>query len=107
MMAVYGIDVLDASVSLRRIHVLSRRLPPGAFPRVDEGSWSNEAHLLARLNDAVDLLTWVVMRISGSKAQQPEPLPRPGRERSESRTKQMKWGALGDFLNTQGVTNGR
>jgi hypothetical protein len=109
MMAVYGIDVLDPSVSLRRIHVLSQRLPPGALPRVDEGSWTNEAHLLARLNDAIDLLTWVVMRVAGSKAKQPKPLPRPGsRGKPESRGQQMRWGELGGFLKAQGVTaNGR
>lgn len=107
MMAVYGIDVLDASVSLRRIHVLSRRMPPGALPRVEEGSWSNEAHLLARLNDAVDILTWVLMRVAGSKAKQPKPLPRPGTEAAKGQGQAIKWGELGGFLKSQGVTNGR
>jgi hypothetical protein len=107
MMAVYGIDVLDASVSLRRIHVLSRRLPPGALPRVDEGSWSNEAHLLARLNDAIDMLTWVVIRVAGSKAKQPEPLARPGKGKVKAQGKQLQWGELGSYLRAQGVTNGR
>jgi hypothetical protein len=106
MMAVYGVDSLDPSVSLRRIHVLARRLPAGALTRIEEASWSNEAHLLARLNDAVDALTWVVMRVAGSKAQQPKPLPRPGKPKP--RGQKMKWGQLGSFLQGEGVTtNGR
>ena len=105
-MAVYGIDVLDPSVSLRRINVLIDRLPPGALTKVEEGSWSIEAHLLARLNDAVDMLTWVVMRVAGSKANQPKPLPRPG-TKAKAQGQTMKWGALGNFLKAQGATNGR
>jgi hypothetical protein len=107
MMAVYGIDTLDPSVSLRKIHVLARRLPPGALTRVEEASWSNEAHLLARLNDAVDALTWVVMKVAGSKAQQPKPLPRPGKSKPKPPGTQMGWGQLGAFLKGEGVTNGR
>lgn len=107
MMAVYGIDVLDANVSLRRIKVLTERLPLGSLPKVEEGSWSQEAHLLARLNDAVDLLIWVVTRLAGSKSQQPKPLPRPGKTKPKGQ--KMDWGALGGFLRGQeGVTtNGR
>jgi hypothetical protein len=106
MLAVYGIDTLDPAVSLRRIKVLSERLPLGSLPRHEPASWTHEAHLLARLNDAVDLLTWIVMRVAGSKAKQPKPLERPGQPKP--RGQQMSWGQLGGFLKAEGAsTNGR
>lgn len=83
MLATYGVDVLDPAVSLRRIHVLATRLPAGAFPQSDSpAAWSVEAHLLARLNDAVDQLTWLTARAHGGKGPRPKPLPRPGGKRA-------------------------
>jgi hypothetical protein len=105
MLAVYGIDVLDPETSLRRIRILAERLPPGSLPRVERASWTQEAHLLARLNDAVDLLTWVVMRLAGSKAKQPKPLPRPGVKAKSGQA--MPWGSFGGFLQSEGAANGR
>ena len=109
MMAVYGVNVLDPSVSLRRIHVLARRLPIGSMPLNELASWSTETHLLARLNDAIDLLTFVVLKLAGSKSvEKPKPIERPGHaKQGKTRGQQMKWGELGGFLKAQGVVNGR
>lgn len=104
-MATYGVDVLDAKVSLRRIHVLARRLPPGALPRIPEASWSVEAHLLARLNDVTELLAWVTARANGSKATQPKPLPRPGGE--TVKPARLSWADAMKALNKEGALNGR
>ena len=93
MLATYGVDVLDPKVSLRRIHVLARRLPPGALPRVAEASWNTEAHLLARLNDAVDLLVWVTARAAGSKMAKPKPLARPS-SRTRPGGQRIPWSEL-------------
>jgi hypothetical protein len=76
MLAAYGVDVLDPSVSLRRIHVLLERLPPHAR-RMGE-QWSIESELLAGLVDSVQMLTWVTLRANGAKgARKPQPVPRP------------------------------
>jgi len=76
MLAAYGVDVLDPSVSLRRIWVLLNRLPPAA--RRGGEQWSTEAELLAGLIDHVANLTWVTLKANGAKnVSRPKPLPRP------------------------------
>jgi hypothetical protein len=111
MLSTFGVDVLDPGVSLRRVHVLVRRLPPGSLTAVESpAAWSTEAHLLARLNEATDLLTWVLLRVNGSKARKPKPLPRPGvaEARRPADAPKMQWGALAGALAGAGVTsNGR
>lgn len=76
MLAAYGVDVLDPTVSLRRIGVLLERLPPHA--RRGGQEWSVESELLASVIDSVAMLTWVVARLAGDKnVQKPPPVPRP------------------------------
>ena len=79
MLAHYGVDVLDPSVSVRRVWVLLSRLPAGSWPDTTTAAhWSTEAHLLARLNDAVSDLTWItVMANSKKKPMRPKPMERP------------------------------
>lgn len=75
-MAAYGVDVLDPGVSLRRVHVLLRRLPP--HYRRGGQQWSTESELLAYLIDHVANLTWVTLKANGAKnAPRPKPVPRP------------------------------
>jgi len=114
MMATYGVDVLDPAVSLRRIHVLASRLPAGSLTRLDSpAQWSTEAHLLARLGDAIELLTWVTVRAHGAKVARPKPMPRPGqgsRRPGQASTggRRIAWAQLGATLVKTGmVTNGR
>lgn len=80
MLSVFGVDVLDPAVSLRRVHTLINRLPPGSMPAADSpAAWSNEAQLLAYLCDRVSELTWVTLKAHGAKnARMPKPIPRPG-----------------------------
>ncbi len=107
MLAVYGVDVLDPNVSLRRVHVLVSRLPAGSLPWADNAmAWSAEAHLLARLNDAIDLLTWVTARAAGSKASRPKPLRRPGAGKPPARPK-LAWADLAGALTEAGAIDGR
>jgi hypothetical protein len=78
MLAAYGVDVLDPSVSMRRVHVLLERLPPHA--RRGGEVWSDESELLAVLIDHVAELTWVTASIwSEKKVARPKPVPRPKR----------------------------
>jgi len=74
----YGLDTLDARVSIRRIWVLANRLPPSG--RVPGEPWSAEANLLAVLVDHVAELTWITARAAGAQnAARPRPIPRPPR----------------------------
>jgi hypothetical protein len=82
MLAHYGVDVLDPDVSLRRVWVLARRLPAGAWP--DPGSamnWSTETHLLAHVLDALAALTYITIKAAGGKPAKPKPFPRPAAPR--------------------------
>jgi len=113
MLATYGVDVLDPAVSLRRVHVLATRLPSGSLPAMDSpAAWSTEAHLMARLNDAIDLLIWVTLRVHNSKVQRPKPMPRPGGARrrpgqASAGGQRVSWVALAGALKSQGmVTDG-
>jgi hypothetical protein len=75
-MAAFGVDVLDPSVSTRRIGVLLDRLPPWA--RGGGSVWSTEAELLALIVDHLAALTWITMRAHGAKnVRKPRPVPRP------------------------------
>lgn len=86
MLATYGIDVLDPSVTLRRIWSLGRRLPAGSWPNEHSPmSWSIEAHLLASVVDALGALTFVTIKANGGKPPQPKALPRPKAVRTPSR----------------------
>lgn len=80
MLATYGVDVLDPAVSLRRVWVLAEQLPPHA--RNGGLDWSTESELLAGLIDHVAYLTWVTMRVNGSKAARPKPVKRPADRRA-------------------------
>jgi hypothetical protein len=84
MLAAYGVDVLDPAVSMRRVHVLLERLPPGA--RRGGELWSDESELLALLIDHVAELTWVTVTAwGGKKVARPKPLPRPKRRAPAAR----------------------
>ena len=104
-----GLDVLDQRVTLRRIHVLLHRLPPGSWPNQDRPlAWTVEAYLLAGLFDAVQMLTFVTLKASGSKSvRQPRPLPRPkaapvrARNREGETRKRSGWADLADLLKGQ------
>jgi len=77
-MCAYGVDVLDASVSTRRVHVLLENLPPWA--RLPGEQWSTEAELLAQLVDEVAALRFVTLRAAGAKnVTKPRPVRRPPR----------------------------
>jgi len=80
MLAAYGVDTLDPTVTLRRVWVLLRRLPPGTVSDPDSAaSWSVESHLLATMVDAVRDLTWLTAAVnSKQKPQRPKPMHRPG-----------------------------
>jgi hypothetical protein len=101
MLAHYGVDVLDPAVSVRRVSVLLTRLPAGAWPdQMTAASWSIEAHLLARLVDAVGDLTWVTVAANSKrKPRRPKPLDRPWlsgvRRRAAQPGRTMSWRELG------------
>lgn len=78
MLCAFGIDVLDPSVSLRRLWVLVRRFPP--WVRSLGEPWSAEADLLALVVDHLAQLSWITVRVyGGTNASRPRPLPRPAR----------------------------
>ena len=80
MLACYGVDVLAAGLTSRRLWVLLKRLPPHARIGADvEQQWSQESYLLAALIDAVQNLSYITMQVwSKSKIKAPKPLQRPG-----------------------------
>ena len=111
MLRTYGVDVLEPTTTLRRVWVLSQRLPPGAVP--DENvsgpaAWSMEAHLLATVADQLAYLTYVTARAAGAKSvKRPKPMPRPKARRSppspapaaaNGNARKVKWNQLGDAL---------
>lgn len=111
MLAAYRVDVLDPTVTLRRIWVLARRLPAGSWPDQHSAlSWSVEAHLLAGVLDALAALTFVTIKAYGGKPPKPKPFPRPrGRRDHESRftnretpvRPRIPWTALAGELSKQ------
>jgi hypothetical protein len=110
MLAVFGVDVLDPGVSLRRVWVLLNRLPPGSLPRVSAASWSTDTHLLAGLLDAVNALTWVtVAQASRNRPAKPKPVPRPqGSTRTATDGQPgSSWADLARSLAGGQVTGGR
>jgi hypothetical protein len=86
MLAVYGVDVLDPRVTLRRLSSLVHRLPAGSWPDEKAAmSWSVEAHLLAGVMDSLAALTFVTVKAYGGKPPKPKPFPRPRGATHDSR----------------------
>lgn len=110
MLRVYGVDVLDPAVSLRRVHVLVSRLPPGSVPAAEsDAAWSVEAHMLASVFDAVHNLIWITLKANGAKgAVQPKPIPRPGGpvRRGPAAGRKVAWTELADALRAEGALLG-
>jgi hypothetical protein len=111
MLAHFGIDTLSRKVTLRRIHVLLRRLPAGTWPDPQsEMSWSLESHLLAGVLDTLGALVYVTLKANGSKsAKPPKPVqrPKPVRPRPpvnvprNEKTGRSAWAELADALKGQ------
>lgn len=92
MFAAYGIDV-HRPISNRRLHVLLERLPSHTRRSSDEREeWSTEAHLLANVFDAVQVLSYINVRVANPKAHppRPRPLPRPGQRSGRSAASQAR-----------------
>ena len=78
LLARYGVDTLDPSVTMRRVFVLLQRLP-GEY-LLDPGDWDTDRHLLATVADAVHTLLWVTVKVNskkGTSVPKIKPLPRP------------------------------
>lgn len=103
MLATYGVDPLDPSVSLRRIHVLLTRLPAGSVPAADTpAAWTIESHLLAGLIDSMNALIFVTLKAHGGRPTRPRPMPRPG-ARTQATGRQVAWGDLRAALTSTGA----
>lgn len=101
MFAAYGIDILDPTVSLRRLRVLTHRLPAGAWPDNEHPlSWSPEAYLLAQLIDEIAALHWTITRAYGGKPSKPHRFPRPAPKRRVEPQARSSWLELGDELSS-------
>jgi hypothetical protein len=104
LLRVYGVDPQEAS--LRRVWVLTQRLPPGTWHKGEgPGSWTSEAWLLAGVLDALNQLTWVqVQKSTKKRIPQPKPTWRPGKQA----TGKVSWTAFGEsLLGMDGVSDGR
>ncbi len=78
MLGHYGVDTLSPGVSVRRVWVLLRRLPPGSWPNERSPmSWSLESHLLASVIDSLAVLTAITIRAAGGRPPTVKPVPRP------------------------------
>jgi hypothetical protein len=95
LLRVYGIDVLDPNISLRRVALAVTALPMGSWPDPDhDASWSVTDHLLATLCDCVRENTWVTAQANAGKRKidRPKPVDRPGRRHQPApNTKTIKW----------------
>ncbi|MEV6674777.1 hypothetical protein [Streptomyces sp. NPDC051162] len=101
----FNIDLLDlwrGELTLRRLHVLISSLLPrqgsGALAAaVDESAmWSHEAHILARVSDALEASNYLFIRAnsaSDSRLDPPEPMWRPGIAQVEPEKPAMASGA--------------
>lgn len=80
MLAHYHLDPLDRRITLRRLHVLVRRIPAGVWSNPETAeSWSIEAHLLAATVDWLAALVYVTLKAAGVKnPSKPTTIPRPG-----------------------------
>ncbi|MFD9792344.1 hypothetical protein ACFWXK_15495 [Streptomyces sp. NPDC059070] len=90
LLEVFSVDLLDlwtGRLSLRRLHVLisSLLLRQGSgslVAAVDESAiWSHEAHILARISDALEAANWLFISAnstSDNPFDAPEPMWRPG-----------------------------
>lgn len=97
LLRVYGVDSHRAT--LRRVSVLLRRLPPGAWQK-EQGpaSWSREAWMLADVVDAVNQLSWLTAAVnSKSKPERPKPYPRPG-DKAKQDFKKVTWSEMGRLV---------
>jgi hypothetical protein len=103
LLRVYGIDPHRAT--LRRVHTLLRRLPPGEWHK-DQGpaAWSREAWMLADVVDAVNQNTWVLAAVNSKRnPPKPKPYPRPGAEaQPETAGKRMSWSQIASRLAQEG-----
>lgn len=107
MLQTYGVDVLDPAVSLRRVHVLSRRLAGGSQDSESDVAWTIEAHLLAATFDAVHSLLWVTLKANGAKpGPAPKPMLRPGSRGSRKPERKVPWTGVVDALRAQGAVIG-
>lgn len=88
-------------ISPRRMNVLIRRMPAGAWPDPQHpASWSTEAHLTASVIDAVNQLTWVTVAAnSKTKPKRPDPVHRPQPPRPQ---KKVSWSEAAALI-AQGV----
>ena len=99
MLATFGVDVLEAGTTLRRVKVLLDRLPAGSWPDPHhELSWRSEAYLLAQLIDEVAALHYTTVRAHGGKPPRPKPFPRPSARPKPKAPKRSTWGELADAL---------
>ena len=79
LLARYGVDTLDPTVTQRRVFVLLQHLP-GEY-LLEPGEWDLDRHLLATLIDAVHNLLWVTVKVNskkGATVPRIKPLPRSG-----------------------------
>ncbi|WP_344069355.1 hypothetical protein [Streptomyces crystallinus] len=95
LLEVFSIDLLDlwtGGLSLRRLHVLitsllARQGTGALVAAIDESAiWTHEAHILARISDALEAANWLFISANsaGDEAlEAPEPMWRPGIEPSE------------------------
>ncbi|MFD9569735.1 hypothetical protein ACFWBI_07810 [Streptomyces sp. NPDC059982] len=105
LLEVFGIDLLDlwtGRLSLRRLHVLitsllGRQGSGALVVAVDESAmWSHEAHILARISDALEAANWLFISANSSqdtRLDPPEPMWRPGIEPIEAPAPAMASGA--------------
>jgi hypothetical protein len=103
MLRTYGVDVLDPAVTLRRVKVLTDRMPPGAWPDPHHAlSWDTDAYLLAQLIDEIAAMHYLLARAYGGKPKRPKPFYRPGPKRPARRqpgaAARTSWGSLADKL---------
>lgn len=100
LLRVYGVDPHRAT--LRRVAVLLRRLPLGAWQKGQTGmSWTRESWLLADVLDAVNNLTWLTAALnSKTKPPRPKPYARPGQVEPKPVTR--SWASI--FMDGEVVT---
>ncbi|WP_158716948.1 hypothetical protein [Streptomyces rimosus] len=105
LLDVFGLDLLDlwtGRLSLRRLHVLissllARQGSGALVAAVDESAiWSHEAHILARISDALEAANWLYIQANSSEENAldpPEPMWRPGIPAPAAAPKAMASGA--------------
>ncbi|MFF4223189.1 hypothetical protein ACFYZH_10025 [Streptomyces abikoensis] len=101
----FGIDLLDlwrGRLTLRRLHVLissllSRQGSGALAAAIDESAiWSHEAHILARVSDALEAANYLFISANtagDTRLDPPEPMWRPGAAHIEPEKPRMASGA--------------